>query len=214
VAWHVYDEEDTARIRRRCHSSGFTVNSFILKHLSAAIFPSLAEDSPTMPWMVPVNLRGKVKRDRDTENHSSYVRVLVGKGDSVPAVHACVYAALAGGVHWANWQAYSTGKLLSDGMRRAMIKAERVTSQWVIGAFSNLGVWDPEKRFIGRDIDGDWLFIPPAMRFFKIGAGCITYRGRLGLALHIHPELSIDPDNAWRWMEAWASLIKDDMGEK
>jgi hypothetical protein len=211
VSWHVFDEADTASIRRQCHASGFTVNSFLLKHLSAAIFPSLVDDTPVMPWMIPVNLRGKVKRDRDTENHSSYVRVLVGKRDSIPEVHSSVYKALAEGVHWANWLAYSTGKLLSSGMRRAMIKAERATSQWVIGAFSNLGVWDQERRFSGRDMDGNWLFMPPAMRFFKIGAGCITYQGRLSLAMHLHPELSVDPDNAWGWMDAWVSLIKKNL---
>ena len=30
-----------------------------------------------MPWMIPVNLRGKVVRDRDTANHSNYVTVRV-----------------------------------------------------------------------------------------------------------------------------------------
>lgn len=211
VAWRVFDEDRSAKLRSLCHKSGFTVNSFLLKHLSAAVFPSLMDDTPVIPWMIPVNLRGKVRRDRDTENHSSYVRVRVGREDPVGAVHGKVYGALAEGCHWANWLAYSSGRVLSKGMRRAMIRAERATSQWIIGAFSNIGVWDAEGRFEGRDIDGSWLFMPPAMRFFKIGAGCVTFRGRLSLAIQIHPELSADPSDARAWMEAWVSSIEKDL---
>jgi hypothetical protein len=212
VSWRVFDRETSSLIRRRCHTSGYTVNSFLLMHLSQAIFPSLSEGDSSMPWMIPVNLRGKVMRSGDTENHSSFVRVAVGREDSSSDVHGKVYSTIARGAHWANWLAYSYGRVLSDRARRAMVRSERATSQWVIGAFSNLGVWDPLGEFEGRDIDGDWLFMPPALRFFKIGAGCITYRGRMSLAMHLHPELSVDSADAARWVAAWVSSIERDIG--
>lgn len=210
VAWRIFSEEESSTIRRNCHSAGVTVNSYLLKRLSDAIFPSLAEGSDFLPWMIPVNLRGKVTRKRDTENHSSYVRIRVGKGDTIRDVHASVYRELAGGGHWANWLAYDALKGLPAALRRTVIKIERVTSQWVVGAFSNLGVWDDARILEGSDIDDRWLFTPPAMRFFKIAAGCITYRGHLGLALHLHPELSADPADAGRWMDAWVGSLRRD----
>ncbi len=52
--------------------------------------------------MIPVNLRGKVVRSRDTANFSSYVGVKVRSYETVPEVHRSIYAALASGEHWAN----------------------------------------------------------------------------------------------------------------
>jgi hypothetical protein len=211
VAWHLFDEGATARMRRHCRASGFTVNSFLLRHLSASIFPSLGEESALMPWMVPVNLRGKVTRSSDVENHSSYVRVEVSRADSVASVHEKVYGALAEGRHWANWLAYSYSRPLPDAAKRAMIRTERVTSQWMIGAFSNLGVWDEEKGLSGPGVEGGWLFMPPAMRFFKVSSGCLTFQGRLSLAMHIHPELCADAAQARSWMGAWVASAEADL---
>jgi hypothetical protein len=66
VAWRVFDEPTTSQIRRFCRKTGVTVNSFLLRHLTKAIRPFLADQSAVIPWMIPVNLRGKVQLDRDT----------------------------------------------------------------------------------------------------------------------------------------------------
>lgn len=211
VAWHVFDEESTSRIKNYCHVQGYTVNSFLLKNLSQAVYPSLAEDSKPLSWMIPVNLRGKVQRARDTENHASYVRVVVKKNDSTAEIHKKIYKALAEGVHWANWKAYSSLSFLPMRQKRFIIKIGRVTSQSLFGAFSNLGEWDNDSHFLGEKIDGDWLFTPPAMCFFKVSCGCITYRGRLSLCMHLHSEISTDPSDAKAWMDGWRKLIVDEI---
>jgi len=79
VAWHVFEEAATTQIRRVCRKEGITINSFLLKHLTKAIRPFLEDQSSVVPWMIPVNLRGKVSRERDVENHSSYVGVKIGR---------------------------------------------------------------------------------------------------------------------------------------
>ena len=211
VAWKVFDEAFSTAIRSRCHEVGITVNSFLLLHLCSAVFPSMEDDDRTIPWMIPVNLRGKVFRDRDTENHSSFVRVVVDRADGEAEVHGKVYEALAAGGHWASWLAYSYGRPLPAAARRALISAERATGKWVVGAFSNLGVWDNCGSLSGEDIDGDWLFVPPAMSFFRIGAGCITFRRRLSLCVHMHPRLCEDPEVAWEWMDGWTAGIESAM---
>lgn len=211
VAWKVFDEDFSTEIRRRCHAAGITVNSFLLRHICSALFPSMDDGDRTIPWMIPVNLRGKVRRDRDTENHSSFVRVVVDRADSEAEVHAKVYEALAAGGHWASWLAYSYGRPLPQAARRALISAERATGKWVVGAFSNLGVWDQDGSLGGEGIDGDWLFVPPAMSFFRIGAGCITFRRRLSLCIHLHPQLCEDPGFAWEWMDRWTAEIESAM---
>jgi len=72
-AWQVFDERTTMRVRRVCRNESVTVNSFLLKHLTKASRPSLQDQSALVPWVIPVNLRGKGIRPRDLENHSSYV---------------------------------------------------------------------------------------------------------------------------------------------
>jgi hypothetical protein len=211
VAWHVFDENTTTQIRRTCRKVGVTVNSFLLKHLTKAIRPSLRDQSSVVPWMVPVNLRGKVVRDRDTANHSSYVGVKVRSYESMHDVHRNIYDALGRGEHWANWYAYRLGRFMTAGMKKFLITRELATSQWHLGGFSNLGDWDPEKKIKHRDCLGAWLFSPPVLRCQVIGAGCVTFQNRLSLTVQTHPDLSTNPAIPQAWVSLWVKEIEMDL---
>ena len=211
VAWHVFDESGTTQVRRVCRKAGVTVNSFLLKHLTKAIRPSLKDHSSSVPWMVPVNLRGGVSRSRDTENHSSYVAVRVRSFDTVYDVHRSIYKALGRGEHWANWIAYQSGALLTAGMKRYLISIERCMSQWNIGSFSNLGDWDSEKLITQPACEGPWLFAPPVLRCQVLGAGCLTFQNRLSLTIHAHPELTVNPEVPKAWVQSWVKEIETDL---
>ena len=67
--------------------------------------------------MIPVNLRGKVVREKDTSNYSSYVAIKIRSYETVADVHKTIYAALASGEHWANWYAYSAGRFSTRASR-------------------------------------------------------------------------------------------------
>src|SRR5688572_17783885 len=54
VAWYVFNEATTTQIRRACRNKAFTINSFLLKHLTKAIRPFLEDESSDVPWMIPV----------------------------------------------------------------------------------------------------------------------------------------------------------------
>lgn len=211
VGWHVFDEGTTVQIRRVCRKAGVTVNSFLLKHLTKAIRPSLKDHSSTVPWMVPVNLRGGVTRSRDTENHSSYVGVHIHSYDTVYDVHRTIYKALGRGEHWANWIAYESGALLTRGMKRYLISIERCMSQWNVGSFSNLGDWDAGKQISRITSEGSWLFAPPVLRCQMLGAGCVTFQNRLSLTIQAHPELTVDSEIPKRWVQAWVKEIETDL---
>lgn len=208
VAWHIFDRDTTNRIIAACKNTNYTVNSFLLAHLGEALFPDAAEDTRKIGIMVPVNLRGKVNRTRDTENHVSFVRVPMERKDSPSRVHQKIYRELNRGEHWANWNAYTATRFIPLKIRRAMVKADLVTSQYTVGVFSNIGVWNRDGQF---PLEGDWLFAPPAMRFFMIAAGCVTWNGRLSLCLHLHPEISADPQDARDWISSWTASILNDL---
>ncbi len=211
VAWQVFDENTTTQIRRACRKAGVTVNSFLLKHLTKAIRPSLQDQSSFVPWMIPVNLRGKVVRDRDTANHSSYVAVKVQSYEMAHDIHRNIYDALRRGEHWANWYAYQLGRFLTHGMKRFLIAKEWATSQWNLGGFSNLGDWDPEKKITQRDCKGAWLFAPPVLRCQLLAAGCVTFQNQLSLTLQTHSDLTTDRSVPQSWMSLWVKEIEMDL---
>lgn len=211
VAWHVFDEATTTEIRRVCRKAGVTVNSFLLKHLTKAIRPFLKDQSSVVPWMIPVNLRGKVSRERDTANFSSYVGMKVKSYETVHDVHQNIYAALESGEHWANWHAYQLGRFANNAVRKYLISTNRAMSQWNLGSFSNLGDWDPEKKISQADCQGSWLFTPPVLRCQLVGAGCVTFQNRLSLAIQIHPELTTNSDVPRTWVENWVKEIEIDL---
>jgi hypothetical protein len=211
VAWRVFDEPTTSQIRRFCRKTGVTVNSFLLRHLTKAIRPFLADQSAVIPWMIPVNLRGKVQLDRDTANHSSYVRVKVKSYETAQDVHRNIYAALGRCDHWANWYAYQSGRFLTPGMQKLLIRKELAIPEWNLGSFSNLGEWDPDRRILSPACRGAWLFCPPVLRFQTIGAGCVTFQQRLTLTIQAHPVLTQSEAVPQAWMANWVKEIEMDV---
>lgn len=208
VAYHVFTQEETAEIRRASRFAEVSVNSFLLKYLDRAIRPSLADPATGNPWMVPVNLRGKVIQPTDTENHSSYVGIRIYASDGVKDVQSNIYSALRRGEHIAAWKGFDASKHLSKTTKLKLIRKNRATSQWSVGGFSNLGDWDPEKQISAPDCQGAWLFAPPVLRFQQIGAGCVTFQGKLSLTLQIHPELTTSPHVMYDWLRSWIREIE------
>ncbi len=211
VAWHVFDESFTTQIRRVCRKNGVTINSFLLKHLTKAIRPFLQDQSSVVPWMIPINMRGKVTRERDTANFTSYIGIKVCSYETVSDIHHNVYAALGRGEHWANWYAYDAGRPLTAAMRKFLVVKEWAMSQWNLGSFSNLGDWDAEKGVQQPDCAGGWLFAPPVLRCQMIGAGCVTFQNRLSLTIQAHPDLTTSPMVPQVWVQNWVKEIEIDV---
>ena len=213
VAWHVFHEDDTARVRAHSKRAGVTVNTFLLKCLNAAVRPSLQDQAAAVPWMIPVNLRGKVVRDRDTANYSSYISVTVQQDESLHSIHKKIREALDRRDHWGNWLAYDLGRLAPHGVKKFLLAKELATSKWNLGGFSNLGDWDPGKQIREPACLGDWLFSPPVLRFQRIGAGCMTFQNRLSLLIQVHPELTKNVAVPRGWVQNWVGTITEALAD-
>ena len=158
--------------------------------------------------MVPVNLRGQVNRERDTGNHSSYVAIRIFASEGVKEVQHHIYKALQKGHHLAAWMGFAASRRTSMETKKRIIRESRATAQWSVGGFSNLGEWDADKEITAPECQGDWLFAPPVLRFQMVGAGCLTFQGRLTLTIQIHPELTTSPEVAADWMRSWVREIE------
>lgn len=217
VSTHVFDEEKTLKIRLASRLSNVTVNSLLMKYLDRVVRSSLSDPSCAVPWMVPVNLRGRVVRDHDTGNHSSYVGVRIFASEGAREVQQHIYRAIHKGQHLAAWMGFDVSRNFSTQLRKRIIRANRATSQWSVGCFSNLGEWDSRREITAKPCLGDWFFSPPVLRSQMIGAGCVTFQGRLTLTLQIHPDLTTAPEVAVEWMRSWVREIElglpDGMGQ-
>ncbi len=129
VAFQVFDEAKTAMIRRASRVAGVTVNSFLMKYLDRAIRPSLSDPACATPWMVPVNLRGKVTQPCDTGNHSSYVGIQIYASEGAKEIQNRIYTALRKGQHLAAWKGFAATQNTSTETKKRLIKAARATSQ-------------------------------------------------------------------------------------
>lgn len=203
LAWHVFDEDETRRLREAARAESVTLNSLLMKHLDSVLRQDLVESGAAVPWMVPVNLRGKVTRSADTQNHSSYVSVCVAPHEDVRALHAEIQRKLARGEHWANWKAYSATRFVPASVKEAMIRAGRAMAEWNFGLFTNLGSWDPEKRISHPDFAGSWLVAATVLRCQTVGAGLMTFQGKLGVTLQVHPDVTTAQAVPDRWLQAW-----------
>lgn len=204
VAWRLFTEEQTREIRDRCRRDKVTVNSFLLKHLDQAVRPDIKRPQLKIPWMVPVNLRGDVRFHDDTENHVSCVDVCIGPEDSVKSVHSQVLHCFEQGEHRANFLMVQLGKFLSHSAKVKYLQNGRSKPEGNIGAFSNLGVWDPEKTIQTTD---SWLFCPPVVAGQLLGAGCVTFHNRLGIVIQGNPRLGLSSEIASDWMNRWVKGI-------
>lgn len=208
AAWHVFTEEETQALLARSREEGVTLNSLLMTQLDRAVRPDLQNPQAVTPWMIPVNIRGVVRRSPDTANHTSYVAINIRSSDGFQGVEQHIHGALQRGEHWGAWKGYGATQFLPSLAKRQIIRKDRVLSQWNIGGFSNLGVWDPECEVTHRDLTGSWLFCPPVLRCQMIGAGCVTFQNRLSLLLQIHPELSTSPEVSRRWMRNWLAFLE------
>lgn len=205
VAWRLFSEDETERIRQRCRREGVTVNSLLLKGLDLAVRPDIREPDEAIIWMIPVNLRGDVRHADDTENHVSSVEVHVSPDDTAEEIHRGIRERLERGEHRLNHLILCMGKHLSHKQKLKCVKKDFEQTEGNIGAFSNLGVWDAEKALETRDA---WFFCPPVCGGQLLGAGCVTFQGRLSLMIQGNVRLSNRPEVVEGWMERWVGSLR------
>lgn len=204
VAWHLFSEKETKELLEKCRREGVTVNSFLLKQLDQAIRPDIQKPNAVIPWMIPVNLRGDLEHRDETRNHVSYIEARIQRDDSAKTIQVQLQQRLKRGEHRANYLILGIGRFLSHETKVKIIQKDRAKPAGNIGVFSNLGVWDPEKTIDTRD---SWLFCPPVVKGQLLGAGCVTFQGRLGLTIQGHAN-STPPGIADTWMNCWLSAIE------
>jgi hypothetical protein len=199
IAWRVLNSSQTRQVVGQAKKQGVSVGTWLLFTLNRAVEPLLSSPEKPSRWMVPVNMRGAIVGPSDTANHVSYLRPSIALSDSPLILQDTLRQHLAAGEHWLMWYGYRYGSLLGLFSMRMLLRADLKWGKPYVGCFSNLGDW-------GLSGHSAWIGSPPVAKSMPVGAGCITYGGRMGLTLRLHS----NHENA----ESIAKATLDDWIEK
>ena len=196
VAWELFTQEQTREIVLEAKAAGVTVNTYLLFHLDAVVASHLALSESGRRWMVPVNLRGAVKRAGEAAPHMAFLGVDVDRNVSLTELQARISRLKQRAYHWGAWIILHAGKLIgAEGMRRDVRNREKKNHGWT-GIFSNLGNW----KVSGC---GHWIFGPAISRVHPVGAGCITMNGRMALTVQLHDAFDVGLQTARALLQDW-----------
>jgi NRPS condensation-like uncharacterized protein len=198
IAWHLFTKDETQTIIHRCREQKITVNSHLLHCLDQSIRPEIRSPEKKITWMIPVNLRGDIRYPDDTQNHVSCVEVKIAADDSTQTIHQQILQRLERGEHRANFLLLTIGGILSHQAKVNFLTKDRKNPDGNIGSFSNLGAWNLDDQKHSED---GWIFCPPIVTGQRLGAGCVTFNGRLGIATQGDPTTSR--------MNHWVELIQN-----
>jgi hypothetical protein len=205
VAWSLFTEEETARLREAARRRGISFNAWLLWSLKEAVLPALSGRG-TLDWHLPVNMRGALPADRDTANQALSLEVSFAPEATPAAVDDAIRVERRRLRIW--WIAIVMawlGRWMSGKRFRKLIQQTVEQQAWT-GSFSNLGNIVPTAELA----DGGewWLALNPVVRTGPVGMACVTWRGRLGVTLQLHPVLASDPSVAHAWLAAWRRVAE------
>ncbi len=196
--YKVLSPEETKKVLKASRAAGVSVNSQLLWALDQSLRQYWIAGSGPFYWMIPVNMRGATQKTLDTSNHASFIWVDTLNAKTPTEIQKQIQTRFAENFHWGSWLGINIGSWIGiNGMNFLLNKAEKVQEHWV-GTFSNVGAWN-----LAAD---PLVIIIPTVPSSPLGAGCVTVNDRMGLSLHIHPQLKIDLKELDIWLHNWISL--------
>ena len=206
IAWKVFTEEETAQIRNYCREQQITVNSYLLKLLDDTVRVECKHPELATTWFIPVNIRGDVSYEKDTENHVSGIEPILSEDDTAQDIQQQILQRLKLAEHRRNHLILELTKWWPLWLKVQYLTRSRKSQKGSIGSFSNLGVWDSKKTIDSSD---KWLFCPPVCKGQLLSAGCVCFQGQLSLAIQCHTDVQTGDEIVKKWMTNWVEQINN-----
>jgi hypothetical protein len=194
-----FEQDVTRRLNAKARAKGVSLNS-LLMHTLARASQSDLEAGPKL-WMMPVNMRGPVKLDRDTANQTGYLQISIADDASLADVQDQLKLALRRRDHWATWAFFNISQLIGfAGICRVFkFQMKRFQNRPFVGSFSNLGAWKGV---------GDWCVCPLVTLTAPVGVGAIICDGRLALTVEAHASIKRETGWTQSLMDRWTALLQ------
>jgi len=201
LAWKVFTKEETNQIQKNAVREGGSLNSYLLNRLTHVLSAEFQDEKASVWWVLPVNMRGGIQMPSILVNGASMMDIETKPQESAYETHERIKKNFKHNIHWGTWYALSFSAMLGQCARRVILKIQSRSSSQRIGTFSNIGSWDPDPPH-GFE-SSDWIFCPTVFQNQLLGVGCLLFRGKLSLAIQIHPTLTEDPRISSRWLADW-----------
>jgi hypothetical protein len=205
-AWALLTRAETEDVRDAARQRGVSLNAWLLWALARATLPGLVPKTGDFQWIVPVNMRGFAKTERDTDNAAWTLDVVFEPDASPEDVQSALVKELLRKQHWGTWELFKLLHLFKPETLRALARREMSVRKH--GSFSNLGRLSPRVLDPTRGVDEWWMAFNPVLRSRPIGAACLTWCDKLALTLQLHPALSRDPRVAREWLARWQASLR------
>ncbi len=205
--WATFTNAETTKILDMAKAKGVSVNTLLLHELAQATFAHARLGEVPVRWMIPVNLRGVLNQPHVQQNHSTYLEVITRPRQTPTALHLSIQGAMNRGEHRIFWSVLSLLSGRSWTWRKRFLQKQMHILTGCLGAFSNLGNWNSNDG--SPDCGGHWLFCPPVALCQPIGAGCVTWRGRMALMVQVDSSISQHDDLASELIRGWVSKLRN-----
>jgi hypothetical protein len=205
VAWRLLSHEDTRRIIAHAKASKAILPCYMHCALQRAIDGELLGDAAPFGWMVPVNMRGLVDAPSETANASVGLRIDASRTSTPRDLQTQLKQKLKAHVHWGVWLLSNIGRLVGKAGMRRLAKGEAS----FVGVFAGMGDWS----LPGVPPDVHYFSCPPVAKGCPLGAGAISWQGRMGVTLQSHPVLRASQADVDKWLNAWIQLAIQGMGK-
>jgi len=182
-----FTKEETAQIINAAKTRNISVNSFLLHICDSVVSEILWDKKYARWWVVPVNLRSLVNKNRANGIYTSYL-VSVIKDESPQVLNNNIKKSLRLQWHRATYILSNIGKLIGTSGVRATVKNQYKTGFGWTGIFANLGTISLDSPSLANET---WYGCPPNNWLIPISIGALTFNAKLTLSFLIHP--SIDP---------------------
>lgn len=198
TATKILGVDETRALVQAARDAGGTVTTLLLARLATTLAPALTTPTHAQPWMVPVNLRGRVQGPTPLSNTVGFLTLTQTSTSTAASTKQALARALAAGEAQATWQLNQIGKVVGRrGMQQILRKATS-SGYKNVGNFSNLGVLDVKNPAL---VAGGVTFLPPVARSQSCAVGVVTVAGRLSISCVLHPTVRVSHDAMKRWLD-------------
>jgi hypothetical protein len=212
---HGFSEEDTKTVISNAKAAGVSVNTFLLFHLNQSIQKNLLVVPGDNVWLVPVNLRGPLRRKDISSNHVSFFPIRIKPSYDVARLGELTQTNIKRMCHWVSWYFINAiGKKRGRDGVYAVVKKNLDAQRSLVGVFTNLGIWPPPESHEGMKGHAEqlgerktWFVSANNTPAVPVGGGAVTWFGRLGISVQVHPSVAGNQAIGQEIIKDWTSRL-------
>ncbi|MES2089716.1 MAG: hypothetical protein V4532_07040 [Pseudomonadota bacterium] len=208
--YYLMPEADSVRVKQ--HSRGLDVGetSFFLACLDKVCRDRYLSQPSERVWMMPHDFRRSLGISRQSGNCTAPVSVRLSGQPSAKDIFVQVKGLYQQGILWGSWSYTNFARFLTDSMIKKAYA--RLKNRAWFGVYANMSAWQTPQGDTPK-LAGAWLLsAPPVSAVCPITAGSITWEGRTGFTLQLHPSLNADRQAVMDLMALWLGEIYDAAG--